>query len=310
MSGRMGETTRLLDILNIYYNKSKDYVTLSCPFAHLPETSHRGGDRNPSFVIYPDSDFAVCYGCGTKMNLTDLFENLSNMKDKDLNLEYLDAFIDFDCILAAEEDDENWPLNDNILQFLHTDKKEEIRKGLMSRANPIDSDNIPFLVYYDDEKNMAVSAIRNADGTLVGATGRNLDTKSKFKHHHYFGVQTAKTLLGLERQDASKAIIVEGMTDFLNAYDKITKLELDYNVYATLTCSMSDWQARELVDTSKPLYMCWDQDAAANTKREASLAKVRDAYCLYDCKWGFKNKDGSIKDIGDLSYDEFHQIFK
>ena len=310
MSGRVGETKRLLDILNIHYNNNKDYLTLSCPFAHLPETSHRGGDRNPSFVIYPDSDFAVCYGCGTKMNLTDLFGTLSNMKNKNLNLEYLDAFIDFDCILAAEEEEENWPLNDNILQFLHTDKKQELRRGLMSRKNPIDSDNIPFVIYYDDDKNMAVAAIRNSDYTLVGATGRNLDIRSKYKHHHYFGVQTAKTLLGLERQDASKAIIVEGMTDFLNAYDKITKLQLDYNVYATLTCSMSEWQARELVDTSKPLYFCWDQDAAANNKREVSLAKVKDAYFLFDCKWGFKNNDGSIKDIGDLSYDEFHQIFK
>ena len=292
----------LLRQLDLEYKRGGHYFHLSCPFASDPKSAHKNGDRNPSFVIYEKRDLAVCFGCGLKFKLHEFFEAYCKFKDKTINLEYIDCYVDWDFEEDEDEDVDNYILDESILRIF---EKYPKRISYLQKRN-IDVGNIPFDVLYDSGFNNILCPIRLLDGSLVGATGRNIVEK---RHHHYFSLKTTRCLLGLERHDAKKAIIVEGLTDFLNLYSKITELNLDYNIYATLTCSMSDWQAKNLVDLGKPLYMCWDRGDIADKKRPKALDKLKDAYVLYDVDWGFKNTDGSLKDPGDFNKDEVLELF-
>ena len=168
--------------------------------------------------------------------------------------------------------------------------------------------NIPFEVLYDSDHQNIVCPIRLVNGDLIGATGRKV-VKYGNKHHHYFGMATSKCLLGLERSDKSKILIVEGMTDFLNCYDKISQLNLDMNVYATLTCSMSDWQAMQITDLGKPVYLAWDQDPSGKSKRNTAFDKLSGCLWKFDTYWQYKDDRGKIKDPGNLTTEEFKQVF-
>jgi DNA primase len=304
------QTKKALQLLDVPFKRGNGYFQLSCPFASDPKSPHKNADRNPSFIIYEHRDLALCYGCGLRFKLFEFFETCAKFHDKKIDLKYIEFYVH---IPDEEETDlENIPLIEDILNGYHKNSPF-IKRYLKTRG--INSDNIPFDLYYDAESRNVVSPIRDYNGDLFGATGRKT-FKCQNQHHHYFGIITSKSVLGLERHDKSRGIIVEGLTDYLNAYDKITELGLDYNVYATLTCSMSEWQARALTLLSKPLYLCWDLDRATLTKdrtgrskRDKALEKLSSVVWKYDVSWDFKNKDGSLKDIGDFTADDFSAIF-
>jgi hypothetical protein len=114
----------------------------------------------------------------------------------------------------------------------------------------------------------------------------------------------------LEKYEAPKAIICEGLTDFLNVNDKIKQCKLDYNVYSTLTCSLSDWQAMQIIDLCKPTYLAWDVDEAANSHKEQALKKLKSSIALFEASWDFRDSQGNFKDPGNFDYDEFERLFR
>lgn len=298
------QTEKALQLLDIQYKANTDYIQLSCPFSSDPESPHKGGDKNPSFIIYPSKDFAICYGCNLRFKLFDLFDKYAKFINKTIDLKYLEMYVHISE--DVEDNKENYVLMEDILKGFHKDHPETERYLKSRNINP---EYLGFDVLYDKEYSNIVVPIRDIEGNLVGATGRNTKGSEFGKHHHYFGILTGKCVLGVHDNSKSCGIIVEGMTDYLNAVSKINELKLDYNVYATLTCNMTDWQAKNLTYLSKPLYLCWDMDKPAMSKRPKAIEKLSSVLWKFDCHWNFKDDKGNIKDVGDFTSEEFSEIF-
>jgi hypothetical protein len=293
------ETKKALDALGFDYRQGSNYFQLSCPFW---KQYHSRPDRNPSFVIYPEYNICKCYSCSVRFSLADCLENCALLKGKDINFDHLVFKLDFKVPEEATYS-ENIELEDQILSsFLKNSKKAE--EYLESRG--INPRYIKYPLYYDSLNNNILAPVRNYGGSLVGATGRFAGPRRG--HHHYFGMLTSKALLGLEQHSNGNILIVEGLTDFLNSKDKINKLNLDLDVYATMTCNLDNWQAIEIIDLGKPVYLAWDQEVRKN-KRDQALKKLKNCIRVYDCEWDFPKKEGGIKDIGDFTYEEFEELF-
>lgn len=290
------EVESLLKQLGLkYYVGGSGYIKLSCPFAEIRD-AHKGRDANPSFVIWPKRNIAKCYGCHLTYDLHSFFADYSDFKKFPLDLEFLEFY--FPPLEEETVEIENVILSDNILRSFSS-SQFSLSNYLGKRG--INRENIPLDLFHDTRSNNLVCPVRNGLGELVGATGRNMESK---KHHHYFGLLTTKCLLGLERKSADRILLVEGLTDLLAAYDKITYLDLNYDVYASLTCSLSDWQARKLIDEDRPIVMGWDCDKAGLVGRKKALPKLNDALCVTDSYW-----DDEKIDIGNMPIKDFQEIF-
>jgi len=198
---------------------------------------------------------------------------------------------------------ENIILNEDILDIFSKDQTHIINYLNNRDINPIFLD---FPLYYDAMYSNIVCPIRNSDSLLIGATGRS--TKNIY-HHHYFGMFTTKCLLGLEHNSNPSVILVEGLSDYLNAKSKINELELPYDVVATLTCSLSDWQAIQIIDNWRTCLIGWDVDKAGKKARPEAIQKLRSITQLLDLEWSYTNESNKLKDIGDFSHQEFFDIF-
>lgn len=308
MSEIFEQTRKGLELLGLKdYTEGGRYFQLSCPFW---KQLHGKPDKNPSFVIYPEygkdnAGVAKCYSCHYKSSLVDFLNNYAIYINKDINFDFLNfyVFLNFENEAAPEN-----PILDEAIFDGFSKNAAPIIKYLSSRDEPIDFRHLDVKMYYDDIFKNIVSPVRNFEGNLVGATSRHVGNKGN-KSHHYFGFSTSLSLLGHEQHDKSNVLIVEGMTDYLNCKAKINQLNLDYNVMATLTCAMSDWQARNLIDLGKKLFMCWDMDAAGQKARPQAIQKLQDALKVYDVSWGYKNKHNKIKDVGDFTTEEFLETF-
>lgn len=290
------ETNRIekaLEILELDYKKGPSYFSLHCPFARV-RTAHKGADRKPSFVIFPQYNIARCYSCGLFFSIMDFVEEYARFTSNTSDFEFLEFYIP----TMQQEELENIVLDESILNsFEESDRVEEY---LASRG--ISQKTLKF--FYDSKNFRVVLPIRDEYNHLVGATGRST-TQNPMKVYHYFGVKTTKCLCGLEHQDANANIVVEGLMDMASAYDKIEKLNLSYNVVSTLTCSMSEWQAKKLIDMDKPIFMAFDIDDPGRKGQLKSL-KLLDslgADILVNVNWK------GPKDIGDMNIKLFEQLF-
>jgi DNA primase len=296
------QTKKALNILGLNeFKEGGKYLQLSCPFW---KKTHGKPDRNPSFAIWSEYNVAKCFSCGYKSNLATFFNSYAEYIDKDVNFDFLNfyVYLDFEDKKTAE----NFVLEEDILNCF-SKESAPLKKYLNSRAEPIDFDQLDFQLYYDSQFKNLVCPVRDISGELLGATGRNM-SGSDIKHHHYFGFLTSKSLLGLEQNKHSRVLIVEGLTDYLNCKAKINELNLDYDVVATMTCSLDYWQANRVIDLGKPVYLAWDQDAAANKKRPDAINKLKDCIKLYDVSWSNLNDKKEIKDIGDFTLAEFQNL--
>lgn len=295
----------ILTRLDIPFNMGLNgYYSISCPFS----ANHKNGDKNPSFVIWEGRTLAAkCYGCGlTFKTLDGLFSSIAKEKGIEGFEDILESLEFYMPPLAKlEEAKDNVVLIDESknLDLAFEKDTEESRKYLEQRA--ISQDNLPFPVYTDPRNKRVIAAIRNLDGSLVGATGRNIKNKG---HYHYFGVVTGSCLLGLERSSADRILLVEGMTDLLNAYDKLSQLEWlgKYDVYSTLTCNMTSWQKKALTDLDKPVFVGWDCDEAGLRARNKHLPHLReDIIGVRDLRW--KSKD---LDFGNMTTEHLEHLLK
>lgn len=280
------------------------YYSISCPFSDR----HKNGDKNPSFIIWEGRSIAArCYGCGLKFQTMDsLFSAIAKEKGiegfEDI-IESLEFYIP--PMAKLDESKDNVILLDESKNLdLAFEKDTEVgRQYLQGRG--INQDNLPFPMYTDHRNKRIVSAIRNLDGSLVGATGRNMLNKG---HYHYFGVVTGSSLLGLDRNSADRILLVEGMTDLLNAYDKLSQLGWlnKYDVYSTLTCNMTAWQKNALSELDKPLFLGWDCDEAGIKARRKHLKHLKeDLLGVRDLRWRSSNLD-----FGNMTCDHISHLLK
>lgn len=255
-------------------------------------------------MIRSDYRFAKCFSCGYSNSLRGFYQDLCDNQNIQIDLDYLDFFIDFK---DPQKDYENIILDESILDG-YSKNSPKIINYLKNRAEPIDSEYLDFPLYYDEEFENIACPVRDSQSRLQGMTGRNT-SKNPQKHHHYFGMETTKALLGLDRVKHPTLLVLEGLTDHLNAEAKIKKLNLPISTVSTFTCSLSDWQAREITDLGKTTILCWDMDKAGMSRREAALKKLSSCMLTLDISWGYVNEQGNTKDIGDFCEAEFLESF-
>tara|TARA_R110002167_G_scaffold89203_1_gene240631 strand:- start:8131 stop:9021 length:891 start_codon:yes stop_codon:yes gene_type:complete len=278
--------TSIFEKLEIPYTQGLNgYISISCPF----KDRHKNGDKNPSFILWPERDYARCYGCGLRFDsILTLLGAIGKERGIDLNLEALEFYIP-PISTKLVETVENVKLNEEILDLAFKKNTQQTNSYLKGRG--VIQSNLPFPVYEDPRNARLVTAIRSDTGDLVGATGRSLRSKG---HYHYFGVVTGSCLLGHERNESDRILVVEGMTDLLNVYSKMSELEIlnKYDVYATLTCNLTSWQKNALVDLDKPITLGWDMDKAGKMARKKYLDLLtEEAIAVKDLYWKDENLD-------------------
>lgn len=287
-----------LDILKLEYNTGSSYISLCCPFAKY-SIEHQGEDRKPSFVLWPGYGTCKCYSCGYKSSILEFLEYYARLTNNPADFEYIQYLtyankkIDEDNVILDEEILSIFKESDEVVEYFNTRKPESI-----------DVTDIPLKFLYHSEKKRVVLPIRNDYNGLVGAIGRSTED-SKVKTYNYFGVKTSKCLVGHEFTDADKIMVVEGVTDMANAYEKTIKTNNSFNIYATLTASLSHWQAIQLIDMCKPIFMAFDMDKAGRRGQYEAL-KLLDslgATVIVNVSWT------KVKDVGEMSLKQFSEVF-
>jgi len=271
------EIKTLLTGLGIEYQEGSDNLRLRCPLASV---LHENGVSNSnSFAIYPESGICKCYRCGYQSDPETLFENIANLRNISIDFENISSLM---VMPKHKEEIDNVILRERILSNFEIGHPE-IEKYLNSRG--IQSKNIPFQLYYDARNRRVVQPIRNSKNQLIGATGRHIGD-NPVRSLHYFGVRTGRALLGLEKSDADVLLIVEGLSDLWNAYDNITQLGLSMNVFATLGCKLSDWQAMQIIyQNHRQVLLTYDQDAAGVEGTKKARNKLQDETYFKWLRW-------------------------
>lgn len=283
-----------LDTLKLDYKEGATYVTLSCPFSKTaPE--HKGADRHPSFTIFVNYGFAKCYTCGYRAGILEFLEQYARMTNNPADFEYFEYWQP-----EQREETENIVLDEDILNVF--EESEKVNEYFFSRD--IDLSGTPLKFLYHNQKKRVVFPLRDEYNNLMGATARSTE-QTNFKTYHYFGVKTSKCLAGFEHRANNKILVVEGLADMANAYDKCRCLEHKFDIYATLTASLSKWQALKLIDEDKPIFMAFDMDDAGRKGQYKALKLLDDlgAATLVNVSWKKQ------KDVGGMDYDLFNNVF-
>lgn len=282
-----------LEELELDYNSYDNYVKLRCPFA---KKTHEGGtDNSPSFSINPSKNLAGCYSCGIKFEVSEFFVEYGKYANKQIDFDFFEIYRP--AIIKREE--KNYVLDEDILDsFILNDPK--ISEYLLTRD--IISDNIDIPLYYDPRSDRVVVAVRNSKAQLVGATSRSIQ-KWMVKSHHYFRFLTSIELLGHQQRQYDRSILVEGLTDYLSAKDKVNRLGLEYDVYGLLGAKFSDKQAYDLSELDQSVMIALDLDKPGRAARKKVKRKCSNLL-LKEVFW-----QDSRRDLSDLTVKEFSEIF-
>lgn len=289
------QTRAALDTLGLEYREGGSYFSMSCPFA--ARSHEKGTDNSPSFVIYPEKGFVKCFSCGTYFELFEFFSEYQAYINLNFDFDFLEMYRP---LRKRVEKKDNIELVDHILENYKLNSIE-IQDYLDSRG--IRMENIPFDLYYNHVDKNVVMPVKNMRGKIVGATCRNTKSYGQ-KTLHTFGISTELALLGLEKRDADAIIIVEGLTDVLNAYDNLYQTGLSYNVYGTFTASLSQWQAQKILDMDKPTFLAYDLDKAGIRARKKATRLLREGI-VSEVNW----KNVNI-DMGNMGLPLFEKLFK
>lgn len=287
------EIEQALEELKLEYISYDSYVKLRCPFAHK---THEGGtDSSPSFSINPNKNIAGCFSCGMTFEILEFFVEYGKYADKKIDLDFFETYRP--AIIKKEE--KNYILDEDILEsFILEDPR--IAQYLQTRD--IIRDNLDIPMYYDPRSHRVVVAVRNSLGQLVGATSRSVE-KWAVKSNHYFRFLTSLELLGHEKRQYNSSILVEGLTDYLSAKDKVNRLNLKYDVYGVLGAKFSDKQAYSLAELDQSVVIALDLDKPGRAARQKVKQKCSNLL-LREAFWS-----DSRRDLSDLTVKEFEEIF-
>lgn len=291
-------TKTVLDTLNIRYRDAGNYLLLSCPFAKH-NGKHSNNDRKPSFVI--KNFCAKCHGCGYYNNLHDFFRDIADLEKIEVDIESFKYFVPPIKDLSNEPLS-NIQLYESALDFFSKDLTE-VNKYLLSRKEPINPEYLNCELLYDFNNFNLVFPIRNGYNYLIGAEGRSIKYKS---HHKYFGFYNSLALANQQSNTRKKLLIVEGLTDMLNAISKINQLNLDIDVWSTLTANLSDWQAGQIRESCRPVYLAYDNDNKGELSQNKAL-KLLESYGVWpltSVTWSDKSLD-----VGDFDAKTFFHFF-
>lgn len=289
------EIEAALEELGLQYSSYDSYVKLRCPFA---KKTHEGGtDTSPSFSINPKKNLAGCFSCGMTFEILEFFVEYGKYVNKKIDFDFFENYRP----AIIEKEEKNYILDEDILDsFVAEDLR--ISQYLLSRSPEIIRENIDIPLYYDPRSHRVVVAVRTALGELVGATSRSVE-KWRTKSHHYFRFLTSMELLGHENRQYDRSILVEGLTDYLSAKDKVKRLDLEYDVYGILGAKFSDEQAYSLAELDQSVTIALDLDKPGRAARQKVKQKCSNLL-LREVFW-----PDSRKDLSDLTVKEFSKIF-
>jgi len=289
----MNEFEKIIKDLKWEYKGGTEsgYFLLNCPLA--PWTHYSKKDNNPSCYATPKHNWWKCYSCGYRGQLFELFELYNKFSGSNINYERFELYIGE--LFNSEEEKTNVVLYPELLNNFDPLPQQAI--DYLTARNISEKSIEKYNLLWDSTNNNVVCSVYNNEG-LVGLTGRNIYNKF---HHHYLSMWTTAALLGFQFQDKDRILIVEGLTDLLNCWEWAE--ELNFNVYATFTCSMSNWQARQLLYTGKPIHIAYDQDKPGRDGAYKALRLLKDNYNVTLQKWTPRDLD-----IGGMSKEAFFKV--
>ena len=291
-----------LEQITTYKEYAKGYLC-RCPFA--PKTHSKKFDRSPSLVVWPEINRFVCYSCGQKGKIKELFLDLARLIPTELHEQlankWQDSLYHITVKLKNETERETIYLNEEILEHFPPVQGKGKDYLLLNRGVAEEA-ILHYNIRWDDRSKRVVFPLRDRAGRLLGLVGRNIEKKEHFK---YF-CETTKTLGGEDKLQYERIVVVEGFMDLLRAWPWANELGLD--IVCCWTATLSDTHINTLAKLDKYVYLMLDQDAAGN-KGANKFAKVYPGLSTR-LQWNFENEKGEISDVGDFTEQQFRGFFE
>ena len=294
-------------------------VSVPCPLA--PYFHKSKTDNHPSLSIKfgePPTVFK-CFSCHESGRLHDLVDSYSTLAKKPELQSLADSLRETDKVTvesqltnvgggldsytADRKASAPRTLKPSILDgFIPISESRQAHDYLTKRE--VDATTVArFNLLFDDRNKRIIFPTYDRRGNLTGAVGRDA-YEGGGRYYNYFGIETGKTLGGINHVDDSNefVFVVEGYFDLLRAWRWAIEHKAD--LVCTFHAECTEHQARHVLALSKPVWFWYDMDIAADrgwdkSKRllEHSPTKVRRV------KWADK-----ALDVGAMSKAQFDQL--
>jgi len=285
---------------------SDNKIRASCPLA--PFLHKKGTDRNPScgFIANDEGPTGYhCFTCNSKGTLVSLLYELHGF-GKDLSFSFIEevkrkeTFSPLNKIRNYKDKWSKVSANRNLFEEKEVEWEKELEnyKGVVHKyiiERGIKREICErWELGYDKEKKRVIFPIRSMKGGLVGAISRTVLpdveppylTHLNFKKSHYlygeqFLVPKNKSTLsesldyGLPGQEG--VLLVEGTMDAL----WLSQMGYD-NVVSLMTATISEKQAKKLLQIGRPVYLLLDWDIAGIQGRKSVIKQLFEKVLLFD----------------------------
>ena len=307
--------TRVLDALGIDYNENYKYLTAPCPI--------HGGDREDAFSWHLDYNMFQCFSRGCQETFgKDIFGLIRGVLECSFpaSVQFLKDLFNGEDVGDAKE---LLDLKENK-QFVANSKRKEIKifsedtlsrlaydAYLEGRGYPRElvenyQAGVPS-TNYKRMSNRIIFPIRDAEGRIVGFTGRTLheDWKDRRigKWEHSAGFDKEHNLFNIDRAkdkilSTGTAILCEGPLDVL----RLEQAGI-HNGVAIFGRKLYNGQISLLIQSgANKLVLALDADTAGKSGAESALMTAKSFFKIEIIDLG----DG---DVGDLNTEQVRELF-
>lgn len=259
---------RLLNELNL--NKVKvrgDNIMFCCPYH---------GEDNPSCGISIEKEVGGCFACGQAFNLVQLVSHCRECSLSD-SIEWLSSFLNRDFrkvveksnkfLLYGESFEKDIPLS---ITSLAPFRSGRISHSYLIRRGFSEQDFVDFKLGWDNGKKRITIPFFDANGNLLGFSGRAVLNSSDLNYERYYGSEpkyfiynhfNAKNYfypLDKFKVKDDTIILVEGLLDAVWMH------KFGYtNTLSIISAGISKEQLRKLkLFNAKSIILCLDNDTA------------------------------------------------
>jgi hypothetical protein len=268
------------------------WLLARCPFAEFLHA--KGTDRKPSFYVRANADGPSgfhCFTCKQHGGVRALVNQLGYYRDADYNhlalqatlLEVPERFADYEASDTDILDSLPEPINELVYLSMYPSAVEFADALIYLASRGIGESTAEKLrLRYDPEAKRILFPVYDSAKLLYGFTGRSIvpddlrDPKVP-KIKNYTGLKKEYRLLGEQFIDNDKPIlVVEGL--FALAHLIEIGVCNFCNPLALMGSSLSNAQTDLLIGYDRPVYLCFDDDAAGSQGLFGSWDKTRGVY--------------------------------
>jgi DNA primase len=259
-----------IDVLHLHGIQATVGKAICCPIH---------GEKTPSFFVYDAGNKFKCHGCQIHGDAIDLQSKITGRS----TAEALASLADGLSLGRIATPSPKVPEPKPVIVDTSLERAARYHKALFSPAGAraldyakarglTDKDLLLYDVGFgfagDELSGRLTFAVYGADGQRLGWTGRALNSDDKMRYRHCRGLQTSKTLFGLQelKPGGGRVAVVEG------TIDAIALNRSGVPAVSSFTCRVSVAQARILTGLGFIPVINFDDDEAGKKGAAESSA--------------------------------------